>query len=65
MKRKYFQIQSNSIFTSSLTPLVGSGVITMEQMYPLLLGSNIGATFSGVLAALSADGSRFEKYSLR
>ncbi|CAD6187467.1 unnamed protein product [Caenorhabditis auriculariae] len=54
-------IQSNSIFSSSLTPLVGSGVVTLEQMYPLILGSNIGTTFSGVLAAFSADGSRFEK----
>uniref|UniRef100_A0A8R1I1R5 Uncharacterized protein n=1 Tax=Caenorhabditis japonica TaxID=281687 RepID=A0A8R1I1R5_CAEJA len=54
-------IQSNSIFSSSLTPLVGSGVVTLEQMYPLVLGSNIGTTFSGVLAAFSTDPSRFEK----
>ncbi|CAI5455217.1 unnamed protein product [Caenorhabditis angaria] len=54
-------IQSNSIFASSLTPLVGSGVVTLEQMYPLVLGSNIGTTFSGVLAAFSTDPSRFEK----
>uniref|UniRef100_A0A1I7UAD3 Na(+)-dependent phosphate cotransporter 2A n=1 Tax=Caenorhabditis tropicalis TaxID=1561998 RepID=A0A1I7UAD3_9PELO len=56
-------IQSNSIFSSSLTPLVGSGVVTLEQMYPLVLGSNIGTTFSGVLAAFSTDPSRFEKYT--
>ncbi|WKY16791.1 hypothetical protein Q1695_001421 [Nippostrongylus brasiliensis] len=54
-------IQSNNIFSSSLTPLVGSGVITLDQMYPLLLGANIGGSFSAVLAALTADGSRFEK----
>ncbi|PIC17706.1 hypothetical protein B9Z55_023855 [Caenorhabditis nigoni] len=54
-------IQSNSIFSSSLTPLVGSGVVSLEQMYPLVLGSNIGTTFSGVLAAFSTDPSRFEK----
>ncbi|KAK5980560.1 hypothetical protein GCK32_008513 [Trichostrongylus colubriformis] len=54
-------IQSNNIFSSALTPLVGSGVITLEQMYPLVLGSNIGGSFSAVLAALTADGSRFEK----
>uniref|UniRef100_A0A1I7X978 Na/Pi cotransporter n=1 Tax=Heterorhabditis bacteriophora TaxID=37862 RepID=A0A1I7X978_HETBA len=53
--------ESNSIFNSSLTPLVGSGVISLEQMYPLILGANIGGTFSGVLAALTADGSRLEK----
>ncbi|ETN72070.1 sodium-dependent inorganic phosphate transporter [Necator americanus] len=54
-------IQSNNIFNSSLTPLVGSGVITLEQMYPLILGANIGGSSSAVLAALTADGSRFEK----
>ncbi|EYC03513.1 hypothetical protein Y032_0093g2633 [Ancylostoma ceylanicum] len=54
-------IQSNNIFNSSLTPLVGSGVISLEQMYPLILGANIGGSFSAVLAALTADGSRFEK----
>ncbi|KAE9413133.1 hypothetical protein Angca_004626, partial [Angiostrongylus cantonensis] len=54
-------IQSNNVFSSSLTPLVGSGVITLEQMYPLILGANIGGSFSAVLAALTADGSRFEK----
>ncbi|PIO62552.1 Na+/Pi-cotransporter, partial [Teladorsagia circumcincta] len=54
-------IQSNNIFTSALTPLVGSGVITLEQTYPLILGANIGGSFSAVLAALTADGSRFEK----
>ncbi|VDO91170.1 unnamed protein product [Heligmosomoides polygyrus] len=54
-------IQSNNIFSSALTPLVGSGVITLDQMYPLILGANIGGSFSAVLAALTADGSRFEK----
>ncbi|KJH40912.1 sodium-dependent inorganic phosphate transporter [Dictyocaulus viviparus] len=54
-------IQSNNIFCSSLTPLVGSGVITLDQMYPLILGANIGGSFSAVMAALTADGSRFEK----
>ncbi|KAK6032769.1 Na+/Pi-cotransporter, partial [Ostertagia ostertagi] len=54
-------IQSNNIFASALTPLVGSGVITLEQTYPLILGANIGGSFSAVLAALTADGSRFEK----
>ena len=42
--------------------MVGSGVVTLEEMYPLVMGSNIGGSFSGVLAALSADSSRFEKY---
>ena len=35
-------VQSSSIFTSTLTPLVGLGLIRLEQMFPLTLGSNIG-----------------------
>ncbi|KAL8600491.1 hypothetical protein ACOMHN_044956 [Nucella lapillus] len=46
-------VQSSSIFTSTLTPLVGLGVIHLDRMYPLTLGSNIGTTATGVLAALA------------
>ena len=42
-------VQSSSIFTSTLTPLVGMGVITLDRMYPLTLGSNIGTTFTGTV----------------
>ncbi|XP_076356410.1 sodium-dependent phosphate transport protein 2B-like [Tachypleus tridentatus] len=48
-------VQSSSIFTSALTPLAGLGVISLERMYPLTLGSNIGTTATGMLAALAAD----------
>ncbi|KAK3595938.1 hypothetical protein CHS0354_032448 [Potamilus streckersoni] len=48
-------IQSSSVFTSSLTPLVGMGVISLDRMYPLTLGSNIGTTATGILAALAQD----------
>ena len=37
-----FIVQSSSVFTSTLTPLVGIGMITVETCYPLFLGSNIG-----------------------
>lgn len=37
-----FLVQSSSVFTSALTPLVGLGVLTVERVYPLTLGSNIG-----------------------
>ncbi len=49
-------VQSSSIFTSTLTPLVGIGLIKLERMYPLTLGSNIGTTATGILAALTAEG---------
>lgn len=53
-------VQSSSIFTSSITPLVGVGVISLDRMYPLTLGSNIGTTATGVLAALSQSSDTLE-----
>lgn len=48
-------VQSSSIFTSTMTPLVGVGVVSLDRMYPLTLGSNIGTTTTGILAALATD----------
>lgn len=45
-------LQSSSVFTSSLVPLVGMGLISLERMFPLTLGSNLGTTITGILAAL-------------
>ena len=45
-------VQSSSITTSTFTPLVGMGVIRLEQMYPITLGANIGTTVTALLAAL-------------
>ncbi|KAI6234525.1 hypothetical protein M3Y99_00805000 [Aphelenchoides fujianensis] len=32
------QVQSNTVLRSALTPLVGIGVVTLDRLYPLLLG---------------------------
>lgn len=48
-------VQSSSVFTSALTPLVGIGVITIDRMYPLTLGANIGTTTTAILAALAQE----------
>ena len=53
-------VQSSSITTSALTPLVGVGVIKLEAMYPTVLGANIGTTVTGMLAALAADGDKLQ-----
>lgn len=45
-------VQSSSITTSTFTPLVGLGVIRLEQMFPITLGANIGTTITALLAAL-------------
>ena len=50
-------VQSSSVFTSALTPLVGMGLITVERMYPLTLGANIGTTVTSILAAFTSDAS--------
>lgn len=52
-------VQSSSIFTSAITPLVGVGVITLDRTYPLTLGANIGTTVTGILAALASTGSLY------
>jgi len=51
-------VQSSSVFTSVLTPLIGVGVMTVERMYPLTLGANIGTTMTGILAALASPADR-------
>ena len=35
-------MQSSSVTTSALLPLVGVGAIQLEQLYPLALGANVG-----------------------
>jgi solute carrier family 34 (sodium-dependent phosphate cotransporter) len=35
-------MQSSSVTTSALLPLVGVGAIRLEQLYPLALGANVG-----------------------
>ena len=44
-------VQSSSVTTSVLTPLCAIGAITLEQMFPLTLGANLGTTVTGLLAA--------------
>jgi solute carrier family 34 (sodium-dependent phosphate cotransporter) len=49
-------IQSSSVFTSTLTPIVGIGALPLEQMYALTLGANIGTTLTAIMAAMVTDG---------
>ncbi|CAB9515344.1 Sodium-dependent phosphate transport protein 2B [Seminavis robusta] len=49
-------VQSSSITTSALTPLVGVGVLRLEQMLPLTLGANIGTTMTALMAAMVTEG---------
>ncbi|XP_005083768.1 sodium-dependent phosphate transport protein 2C [Mesocricetus auratus] len=53
-----FLLQSSSVFTAAIVPLMGVGVINLERAYPLLLGSNIGTTTTALLAALASPADR-------
>ena len=48
-------VQSSSITTSILVPLVGSGVLRIRNAFPITLGANIGTTVTALLASLAVD----------
>ncbi len=48
--------QSSTITTSVLVPFAGAGILTPAQVYPVVVGSNLGTTFTVVFAAFAVDG---------
>lgn len=46
-------VQSSSITTSVMVPLAGAGIITLQQVFPITLGANIGTTFTALLATMA------------
>ncbi|MBA2317074.1 MAG: Na/Pi symporter [Euzebyales bacterium] len=48
-------VQSSSIATSLLVPLIAAGVLSLENAYPITLGSNLGTTITALLAAMAVD----------
>lgn len=51
-----FLVQSSSTTTSLMVPLAGSGAFSLRQIYPFTLGTNIGTTFTALLAATAITG---------
>jgi len=47
-------VQSSSITTSILIPIVASGVLVVRNAYPITLGANVGTTVTALLAALAS-----------
>jgi len=45
-------VQSSSITTSLVVPMAGAGLLSLVQIFPYTLGSNIGTTITAILAAL-------------
>jgi len=47
-------VQSSSATTSLLVPLAGAWILSVEQIFPITLGANIGTTVTALLASLAA-----------
>jgi sodium-dependent phosphate cotransporter len=45
-------VQSSSVTTSLIVPLVGAGLLTVEKIFPYVLGANLGTTITAILASL-------------
>ena len=48
-------VQSSSITTSILIPIIAAGVLTLQNAYPITLGANVGTTVTALLASLATD----------
>ena len=46
-------VQSSSVTTSLVVPLVAASILKLKQIYPYMLGANIGTTVTALLAALA------------
>jgi len=48
-------VQSSSVTTSLVVPLIAAGMLTLNQVFPYLLGANIGTTVTALLAAFATS----------
>lgn len=48
-------VQSSSVTTSLLVPMAGAGIISLERIFPMTLGANIGTTVTAILAGASGN----------
>ncbi|HUU26604.1 MAG TPA: Na/Pi symporter [archaeon] len=46
-------VQSSSVTTSLMVPLVGAGLIDLERVFPYTMGANVGTTITAMLAAMA------------
>ncbi|MEL6624276.1 MAG: Na/Pi symporter [Bacteroidota bacterium] len=47
-----FVIQSSSVMTSLIVPLAASGKVRLSQLFPFIMGANLGTTSTALIAAL-------------
>ena len=48
-------VQSSSVTTSFFVPLAAAGILKSRQIYPMLLGANLGTTVTALLASLAGS----------
>jgi sodium-dependent phosphate cotransporter len=46
-------VQSSSITTSLMIPLVAAGILTVEAVFPITIGANIGTTTTAIMASFA------------
>jgi solute carrier family 34 (sodium-dependent phosphate cotransporter) len=46
-------VQSSSLTTSLMVPLAGTGLLSLSEVYPIILGANIGTCVTALIVALS------------
>jgi len=46
-------VQSSSITIALMIPLIAAGILTVETMFPLIMGANIGTTTTAILASFA------------
>ncbi len=45
-------VQSSSVTTSIVIPLLGAGIVRLEAVFPYMVGANIGTTITAIMASL-------------
>jgi sodium-dependent phosphate cotransporter len=48
-------VQSSSVTTSIVVPLVGAGLVSVQRIFPYTLGANMGTTVTAILASLATS----------
>ena len=53
-------VQSSSITTSLIVPLVAKGKVSLQKVFPFVMGANLGTTLTALVAALFASKAAIE-----
>lgn len=58
-------VQSSSTTTSLAVPLVGSGSFSLKQIYPFVVGANIGTTLTALLIGFTMLGTEYGELAVQ